>query len=143
MAFLSQVWGPPGNFARTRIGLAEAEAEAEGEAENGSEAGAHGRARWLPSRHRSILESVNGRRTPRDIAFVLGRGLYATMLDLIRMEALGLVEWDHRPAPLSRPSTAPRTAESNPSGASARLATTLPRRNPGGRRSGNGRDGSE
>jgi hypothetical protein len=34
---------------------------------------------------------ADGRRTPRDLAFALGRGLYATMLELGRMQAEGLI----------------------------------------------------
>jgi hypothetical protein len=34
---------------------------------------------------------ADGRRTPRDLAFALGRGLYATLLQLGRMQAEGLI----------------------------------------------------
>ena len=38
-----------------------------------------------------ILAAADGRRTSRDLAFVLGRGLYVTMLQLTRMRAEGLI----------------------------------------------------
>jgi hypothetical protein len=38
-----------------------------------------------------ILALVNGRRTARDLAFALGHGLYATMLQVARMRADGLL----------------------------------------------------
>lgn len=38
-----------------------------------------------------ILTMANGRRTARDLAFALGRGLYATLLQLTRLRADGLV----------------------------------------------------
>lgn len=84
------------------------------------------------SRHEEILACVNGRRTPRDIAFALGRGLYPVLLDLVRMEGLGLVRRESR-TPSGRPSTAPRSAASvgqPPYGAPGR--GPLPRRSPGG-----------
>lgn len=39
----------------------------------------------------ALLALVDGRRTVRDLAFALGRGLYATMLELARMRAANLV----------------------------------------------------
>lgn len=38
-----------------------------------------------------ILALADGRRTPRDLAFALGHGLYATMLQLARMRGEGLI----------------------------------------------------
>ncbi len=38
-----------------------------------------------------ILALADGRRTPRDLAFALGRGVYATMLQLTRMHQAGLL----------------------------------------------------
>jgi hypothetical protein len=38
-----------------------------------------------------LLRLADGRRTPRDMAFALGRGVYATMLQLTRMRAENLV----------------------------------------------------
>ncbi|MPY61215.1 hypothetical protein [Streptomyces spongiae] len=87
----------------------------------------------LARRHQDVLDHVNGRRTPRDIAFALGRGLYAVLLDLIRLEALNLVRWDVKAAPDSRPSTAPRAAGADsPAAAAAPKVVPLPKRRPGG-----------
>lgn len=85
---------------------------------------------WLSRRHRELLDRVNGRRTPRDLAFALGRGLFAVMLDLNRLEALELIRWEARAAPGNRPSTAPRVAPESPTGPPA--AGPLPKRRPGG-----------
>jgi hypothetical protein len=38
-----------------------------------------------------ILALADGRRTPRDLAFALGRGVYATLLQLARMHEAGLL----------------------------------------------------
>jgi len=38
-----------------------------------------------------ILALADGRRSPRDLAFALGRGVYATMLLLVRMQQAGLL----------------------------------------------------
>lgn len=38
-----------------------------------------------------ILALADGRRTPRDLAFALGRGVYATMLQMARMQQAGLL----------------------------------------------------
>ena len=47
-----------------------------------------------------ILALADGRRTARDIAFALGRGVYATMLQLARMREAGLlVSVPHRAMP--------------------------------------------
>ncbi len=49
-----------------------------------------------------LLALANGRRTPRDLAFALGRGVYATTLELGRMQHEGLlVTTSHRAAPSS------------------------------------------
>jgi hypothetical protein len=45
-----------------------------------------------------ILALVDGRRTPRDLAFALGRGLYETMLQLTRMRASNAVVISSRAA---------------------------------------------
>ncbi|MEU9456015.1 hypothetical protein [Streptomyces sp. NPDC048277] len=81
----------------------------------------------LSPRHRTVLAAADGRRTPRDIAFTLGRGLFAVMLDLRDLLALGLLQ-----APSAtiagRPSTALRTPPSPPMAAPQPAATPLPRR---------------
>ncbi len=50
-----------------------------------------------------ILALADGRRTARDLAFALGRGVYATMLQLSRMQRAGLLV-----AVRPRPPTPPR-----------------------------------
>jgi hypothetical protein len=62
-----------------------------------------------------ILAVADGRRTARDLAFVLGRGLYETMLQLARMRAGNVVV-------VNSPSVAPDGAEDDQTGAG------LPRR---------------
>jgi len=120
MALLSRLWGPPGELTRVRPAPV-------------AGAGPRGSDRWLARRHRDVLNSVNGRRTPRDIAFALGRGLYAVMLDLIRMEALHLIQWDARTTADGRPSTAPRVPRADTTTAvRAPEAAPLPKRKPGG-----------
>ena len=63
----------------------------------------HDRDRWTSTRgggpaglvlgtgQEAILALANGRRTARDMAFVLGRGVYAVTLQLARMHAEGLL----------------------------------------------------
>ncbi|MFF4704617.1 hypothetical protein ACWC4D_23400 [Streptomyces sp. NPDC001288] len=87
----------------------------------------------VPERYATLLRAANGRRTPRDIAFALGRGTYAVMLDIARMNGLGLLHHDRPAARGGRPSTAPRTAEPRPSADSTpeAAAAQLPRRTPG------------
>ena len=57
-----------------------------------------------------LLALANGRRTPRDLAFALGRGVYATTLELGRMQHEGLLmTTSHRagpPPPADSPSSA-------------------------------------
>jgi hypothetical protein len=47
-----------------------------------------------------ILALADGRRTPRDLAFALGRGVYATLLQLARMHEAGLLVTASYRAPL-------------------------------------------
>ncbi|MFJ2608537.1 hypothetical protein ACIQOU_12405 [Streptomyces sp. NPDC091279] len=82
----------------------------------------------LPARHQDVLANTDGRRTPRDLAFALGRGLFAVMIDLRRLLALGLVQ-PTAPAAPQRPSTATR-GPATPAPASP-TAVPLPRRLPG------------
>jgi hypothetical protein len=85
-------------------------------------------------RLQDVLAATDGRRTPRDIAFALGRGLFAVMLDLRHLVGLGLVERPSTAPRPGRPSTAPRvpaaTAPASP-GAPASRTAVLPRRVPG------------
>ena len=72
-----------------------------------------------------ILALADGRRTPRDIAFALGRGVYATMLQLARMHQAGLL------ATVS-PRTVPEQAGREPGTGSEQVAASgLPRRQQG------------
>lgn len=123
MALLSRLWGPAGELARVRPEPAPGPENPE----------ADGRPARLTRRHRVLVESTNGRRTPRDIAFAGGRGLYAVMLDLIRLERRGAVRWENRTTPDGRPSTAPRVPSAQ-TAADEPLPTAgpLPRRRPGG-----------
>ncbi|MET9884606.1 MarR family transcriptional regulator [Streptomyces sp. NPDC006430] len=54
---------------------------------------------------REILLRVNGRRSARDISFLLGRGLYAVTVELMRMLSEGLVEVvpSYTAVPVARP----------------------------------------
>jgi hypothetical protein len=58
-----------------------------------------------------ILAMANGRRTARDMAFALGRGVYVTMLQLARMREAGLLA----AVPLAPPAAAAGQAPSRPS----------------------------
>jgi hypothetical protein len=120
MSLLSRLWGPPSELTRVRPVTV---AGSGGFRPDG----------WLTPGQRGVLDSVNGRRTPRDIAFSRGRGLYAVLLDLVRLETLGLVRWEPRPSAGTRPSTAPRVPTADASAAAPPPRTTaLPRRRPGG-----------
>ncbi|WP_055524914.1 hypothetical protein [Streptomyces graminilatus] len=119
IARLGSLWGPASDLARVRpvpgTGVVEGP---------------------LSRRHEDILNQVNGRRTARDIAFALGRGLYAVMLDLIRMRTLGFLRWEVPGALDGRPSTAARvtpgrTTAPGPPPAPSRTEP-LPRRVPRG-----------
>ncbi|MFJ7062549.1 hypothetical protein ACIQVA_33430 [Streptomyces microflavus] len=115
LSVLADLWGaPPVELARTRIRPA-ADVPVR-----------------IPDRYATLLRTANGRRTPRDIAFALGRGVYAVMLDLARMNESGLLHRD-RPAPdRGRPSAAPRRRERrSPDGVPAAGTAPLPRRTPG------------
>ncbi|MFF8018701.1 hypothetical protein [Streptomyces sp. NPDC007929] len=85
----------------------------------------------IPPRYAALLQAANGRRTPRDIAFALGRGTYAVMLDLARMRELGLLRGPTGPG-TPRPSTAPRRPDRRSPGRGR--SASLPRRNPGSHR---------
>lgn len=58
---------------------------------------------------REILGCANGRRSPRDIAFLIGRGVYTITVEVARMCAEGLVETVPAPPahPLPPPAPAP------------------------------------
>ena len=71
-----------------------------------------------------ILALADGRRTARDIAFALGRGVYATMLQLSRMQRTGLLVAVSPQAADAAAAQARRPAARN----DAPLASALPRR---------------
>ena len=71
-----------------------------------------------------ILALADGRRTARDLAFALGRGVYATMLQLSRMQQAGLLVAVSAQAADAAAAQARRPAAPN----DAPLASALPRR---------------
>ncbi|WP_406114703.1 hypothetical protein [Kitasatospora purpeofusca] len=116
-ALLARSWGPAGELARTRIRPA---------------AGVSGpAAARIPARQREILAAATGRRTARDIGFALGRGVFAVLLDLVRMDARQLLHREPADAVPMAPSVAPRTAPGEPLPADS--GQPLPRRVPGAR----------
>jgi len=76
-----------------------------------------------------ILAMADGRRTARDMAFALGRGVYVTMLQVARMREAGLVAT----VPLSQPAAAggPPPARPLPAAGGPDLAADLPHRRRG------------
>ncbi|MCX4767139.1 hypothetical protein OG562_40470 [Streptomyces sp. NBC_01275] len=112
LAALTHLWGSPAEFARTRIRPTDAPRPA------------------LSPRYTAVLDAANGRRTPRDLAFALGRGTYAVMLDLARLRTLGLVHHDMEAA-AGRPSTAPRLPGPRSGGITPASGAPLPQRTPG------------
>jgi hypothetical protein len=112
MALLARLWAPPADLARLRP-RPTAQAET---------------ARLTP-RHLTLLRHADGRRTPRDIAFATGRGVYPVLLDLARLHARDLVHGGAARPTGALPSAAPRGREAaapQPGG-----AVPLPRRSPG------------
>jgi hypothetical protein len=91
-----------------------------------------------------ILALANGRRTARDMAFVLGRGVYAVTLQLARMCDAGLLVVDSSraaaarrpgPDPAAAPAADAAVAAGGPDGADGDAASSrppLPRRRRGG-----------
>lgn len=80
-------------------------------------------------RRRELLLGANGRRTPRDLAFALGRGVYPVMLDLAGLSARRFVARESDPPP-PRPLLTARAADRPPAPGTAADAP-LPRRRPG------------
>jgi len=81
--------------------------------------------------HDEILALADGRRTTRDIAFALGRGLYATTLTLARMRQAGQLVTASSQAPPPEPPETPETAETPGSpGSPGSAPPGLPRREP-------------
>ncbi|MEU8266798.1 hypothetical protein AB0B89_06480 [Sphaerisporangium sp. NPDC049002] len=79
------------------------------------------------SRH-AVLLKANGRRTPRDIAFSLGRGVFAIMSEIARMAGEGLLEVD---APGSAGPPAGRRATRQDASGDSSKAASLPQRHRG------------
>ncbi|MFF5113252.1 DUF4388 domain-containing protein [Streptosporangium sp. NPDC000509] len=75
---------------------------------------------------RAVLDRANGRRTPRDIAFVLGKGLFAVMSEIARMVEEGVLDLGGSPAGEVTPVPEPAAEDPDESPASR-----LPRRHPG------------
>jgi hypothetical protein len=91
----------------------------------------------LPAGQDEIIALANGRRTARDMAFILGRGVYSLSLELSKMRANGLVSITSRrsiaPARHAR-RQAPESAELPADDAQpAAKASDLPRRHSPGR----------
>lgn len=95
------------------------------------------RDRVVPTRHaaggaagpraderREILLRANGRRSSRDLAYLLGRGVYAITVETARMLDEGLVEISSRRVDPETAGPAPAAAPAGPDG-------RLPRRRPG------------
>jgi hypothetical protein len=124
LGLLNQLWGPPATFAKARI-------------RPSSRAGSG--AVHLSPRYQDILLSADGRRTPRDIAFLLGRGVYAVMLDLTRLDARRLIERDPPRGPTPAGAVARRRNPATTTGGGPKPPTAtggveeLPRRSPGNR----------
>ncbi len=92
----------------------------------------------LPQGQDEIIALANGRRTARDLAFILGRGVYSLSLELTRMHASGLVVIASRRN--IRPSAQARQEPPQPDSAGAAAgderpaqASDLPRRHQPGR----------
>lgn len=98
--------------------------------------GVSGAAEELTPHRREILFLADGRRTPRDIAFALGRGVYGVTVEISRMLGEGLLERaTHGAEAVGVPrvwaecSPVPRHAAAP--GDVVRAAEALPRRTPG------------
>ncbi|MFJ2114028.1 MULTISPECIES: hypothetical protein [unclassified Streptomyces] len=117
LALVTRQWGSPGELARAKM-------RPSGRADRV--------AGQLTHRYQAILAVANARRTPRDLAFTLGRGLFGVMADLIRMNDLQLIQWEGR-GPAGRPSTAPRLTGVGQPVPAPLPAASLPRRVPGAR----------
>ena len=89
-----------------------------------------------------ILALANGRRTPRDMAFVLGRGVFAVTLQLARLHEAGLVVIDSRRPGRVRPAEVAGPAGSAGSGAGPGAAGSGAGGQGGGGPGGAGPDGA-
>jgi hypothetical protein len=91
----------------------------------------------LSSGQDEIIALANGRRTARDMAFILGRGVYSLSLELSKMRANGLVSITSRrsigPARHARQQAPQSTEVPAADGQRAAKASDLPRRHQPGR----------
>jgi hypothetical protein len=81
-----------------------------------------------------ILDRANGRRTARDIAFALGRGLYSVLTDLADLAEDGLIELTAAPGSAPAVTGAPDDMPDLPrrQRGESKVNTVLPWRNPPG-----------
>ncbi|MFC8450660.1 hypothetical protein [Kitasatospora sp. NPDC057223] len=119
-ALLTDLWGSPAELTRARIRASAQSASA---------------ASRIPVRYREILAAANGRHTARDIGFALGRGVFAVLLDLVRMDTRHLIHWESPHQSAMAPSVAPRRPTSGLLPAATEVGP-LPRRVPAGRDAG-------
>ncbi|SFE32514.1 hypothetical protein SAMN05216251_102497 [Actinacidiphila alni] len=84
----------------------------------------------LGARTRTVLLRADGRRTPRDLAFALGRGVYPVLLDLARAAPGGAGRAAEQPVPA--PLLTARAAEPYAPAGAPSGDRPLPRRVPGG-----------
>ncbi|MGW0121140.1 transcriptional regulator [Streptomyces sp. NPDC003327] len=67
------------------------------------------------ARHRALLAAAaERRRTPAELARLLGRPAFHTLLDVRRLAAAGLVETEPEPAPTPRPAPPPSALPATP-----------------------------
>ncbi len=96
-----------------------------------------GGAGLLPASQDEIITLANGRRTARDMAFILGRGVYSLSLELSKMHANGLVSITSRrsigPARHARRQVPPAAEAPEADDQQAGRASDLPRRHQPGR----------
>ncbi|MGW2557687.1 MarR family transcriptional regulator [Streptomyces sp. NPDC001514] len=89
----------------------------------------------LTPQRREILFLADGRRTPRDIAFTLGRGVYNVTVETSRMLGEGLLERAARSVGAGVPKVwadrAPAPRQAAAAGDRPRAGEALPRRTPG------------
>ncbi|WP_338675290.1 MarR family transcriptional regulator [Streptomyces sp. SCSIO 30461] len=97
--------------------------------------GVNGAAKELTPHRQEILFLADGRRTPRDIAFALGRGVYGVTVEVSRLLGEGLLERARGAAAVGVPKVwaerAPAPRHEVAAGDTGRGGTALPRRVPG------------
>ncbi|WP_405020908.1 transcriptional regulator [Kitasatospora sp. NBC_00070] len=70
--------------------------------------------RGCTRRRQAVLEAADGRRTPAEIALLLGRSAYGTVLDVRHLAARGLVETPAAAVPPQRSAAAPAPPSAPP-----------------------------